>query len=45
MYDVLYALQLKPAIIFVPGSSGVTPSAFWPPMDDSGEFEVEDSLD
>ena len=36
---------MKPAIGFVPGSSGVTPSAFWPPTDDSGEFKVEDIMD
>ena len=35
---------MKPAIGFVPGSLGVTPSVFWPPVDDSGEFKVEDIL-
>ena len=45
VHDVFYASQLKPAIGFVPGSSGVTLSAFWPPADDSSEFEVEDVLD
>ena len=24
---------------------GVTPSAFWPPVDNCGEFEVKDILD
>ena len=35
---------MKPAIGFVTSSSGVAPSAFWPPGDDSSEFEVEDIL-
>ena len=45
VHDVFHALQLKPAINFIPGSSGATSSAFWHPEDDSGEFEVEDILD
>ena len=30
---------------FVPGLSGVTPSAFWPLVDGSVKLEVEDILD
>ena len=36
---------MKPAIGFIPGSSGVTPSAFRLHVDDSSEFKVEDILD
>ena len=36
---------MKSALGFIPGSSGIPPSVFWPPVDDSGEFEVEHILD
>ena len=42
VHDVFYTSQQKPAIGFVPGQSWVTPSAFWSPVNDSGEFEVKD---
>ena len=45
MHDVFHASKSKPAISFVPGLSGVTPSAFWPPEDESDELKVEDILD
>ena len=45
LYDVFHALQLKPVVGFVRGLSGVTPSAFWLPADDSGKFEIENILD
>ena len=45
VHDVFYALQLKLAIDFEPGSSGVTTPALWPIVDDSSEFKVEDILD
>ena len=44
MYDISHALWLKPAIGFILGSFGATHPAFWPPVDDSGEYEVEDIL-
>ena len=45
VHDVFRIIQLNPAIGFVPGLSGVTPFAFWPPVDDSGEFKVKDILE
>ena len=45
MYNVFHALLLKAAVSFVLGLSGITPSAFWSPEDDPGEFEVENILD
>ena len=45
MHVVFHISWLKPTIGFVPGLSGVTLSAFQPPVDDSGEFRVEDILD
>ena len=45
VHGVFYVLQLKPAIGFVAGSSGDTPSLFWPLVDDSVEFKVKDILD
>ena len=45
VYNVFHVSQLKPAIGFVSGSSGDTPSLFQPSVDNSGEFEVDDILD
>ena len=45
VHDVFHVSKLKPAIGFVPGSSGDTPSPFQPPVDNSSEFEVENILD
>ena len=45
MHDAFHISQLKPVISFVPGLSGDTPSPFWPPVDNSGEFEIGDILD
>ena len=44
VHDIFHISWLKPAIGFVPGSSGYTPP-FVPPVDNSGEFKVEDILD